>query len=151
MSGGSRLVAVRMMSGIANASSRGSIFTSIGRSAAISAFTDSAIRSLKSGGTSARSKSIRAVSGSMLPPVTSAPKSRNTTPVSTCSPEWVRISAVRRSSSSAPRTAVPTGGTGSPSTGIRYSSSPLRVPAIRVRTPPHSSTPSSGGCPPPPG
>ena len=83
--------------------------TSIRRSAAISALHASATRSLKSAGTSARSKSIRAVSGSMLPPVTSAPKSRKTTPVSTCSPEWVRISAVRRSSSSAPRTAVPGG------------------------------------------
>ena len=32
----------------------------------------------------------------MLPPVTRAPKSRNTTPDSRCSPECVRISAVRR-------------------------------------------------------
>jgi hypothetical protein len=119
MSGGSRFVAVRMMSGIANASSRGSTLTSIRRSCAISAFTVSATRSLKSGGTSARSKSIRADSGSMLPPLTSAPKSRNTTPVSTCRPEWVRISAVRRSSSSAPRTAVRGGGSGSPSAGNR--------------------------------
>ena len=55
----------------------------------------------------------------MFPPVTRAPKSRNTTPHSTCRPEWVRISAVRRSSSMAPRTAVPTGGSGSPSAGIR--------------------------------
>ena len=55
----------------------------------------------------------------MFPPVTRAPKSRNTTPQSTCRPEWVRISAVRRSSSMAPRTAVPTGGSGSPSAGIR--------------------------------
>ena len=62
---------------------------------------------------------MRAVSGSMLPPVTSAPKSRNTTAVSTCRPLCVRMSWVRRSSSSAPRTAVPTGGTGSPSTGTR--------------------------------
>lgn len=92
ISGGSRLVAVRMMSGIANASSRGRLLTVIRRSVRISALTDSATRSLKSGGTSARSKSIRADSGSMFPPVTRAPKSRNTTPVSTCSPEWVRIS-----------------------------------------------------------
>ena len=55
----------------------------------------------------------------MLPPVTSAPKSRKTTPHSTCSPEWVRISAVRRSSSTAPRTAVPGGGSGSVSSGTQ--------------------------------
>ncbi len=55
----------------------------------------------------------------MFPPVTSEPKSLNTTPQSTCSPECVRISAVRRPSSTAPRTAVPGGGTGSPSAGIR--------------------------------
>ena len=51
-----------------------------------------ATRSLKPSGTSGRLKSIRASSGSMLPPVTSAPKSRNTTPDSRCRPEWVRIS-----------------------------------------------------------
>ena len=79
----------------------------------------SSTASLKPGGTASRLKSIRAVSGSMLPPVTSAPKSRNTTPHSTCSPEWVRISAVRRSSSTAPRTAVPGGGSGSVSSGTR--------------------------------
>ena len=59
------------------------------------------------------------VSGSMFPPVTSAPKSRNTTPHRTCRPEWVRMSALRRSSSIAPRTAVPAGGSGSPSAGTR--------------------------------
>ena len=37
--------------------------------------------------------------------------------------------------------AVPAGGSGSPSAGIRYRSSPLRAPTIRVCTPPHSSTP----------
>ncbi len=68
----------------------------------------------------------------MLPPVTSEPKSRKTTPHSTCRPEWVRISAVRLSSSTAPRTAVPGGGTGSPSAAIRYRSSPLRAPTMRV-------------------
>ena len=102
---GTRLVAVRMMSGIWNASSRGSSRTTIRRSARSSALQASSTASLNPGGTAARLKSIRAVSGSMLPPVTSAPKSRKTTPHSTCSPEWVRISAVRRSSSTAPRTA----------------------------------------------
>ena len=119
MSSGRRLVAVRMMSGIPNASARGSVVARIARSAAISTLTASVTRSLNPGGTSGRSKSIRAVSGSMLPPVTSAPKSRNTTAVSTCRPLWVRMSCVRRSSSSAPRTGVPTGGTGSPSAGTR--------------------------------
>ena len=150
-SGGSRLVAVRMMSGIANASARGSTSTRIARSAATSTAQAAATRSLKSGGSSARSKSIRAVSGSIDPPVTRAPKSRKTTPDSRCSAVWVRIRAVRRSSSTSARTAVPGGGTGSPSTGISSRSSPLRAPAIRVWTPPQSSTPWSGGWPPPPG
>ena len=73
-------------------------------------------------------KSIRAVIGSMFPPVTTTPKSRHTTPHRTCSPEWVRISAVRRSSSTAPRTVVPGSWYGSPSAGIRYRSSPFRTP-----------------------
>ncbi len=89
------------------------------RSAWISALHAASTASRKPSGRSGRLKSIRAVSGSMLPPVTSAPKSRNTTPHSTCRPEWVRISAVRRSSERAPRTAVPAGGNGSPSAGIR--------------------------------
>ena len=45
----------------------------------------------------------------MFDPVTRAPKSRNTTPDSRCRPECVRMSAERRSSSMAPRTAVPAG------------------------------------------
>ena len=101
-SGGIRLAWVRMMSGMASASSRGSTRTSIRRSAAISVLTGSSSRPLKPAGSSGRLKSIRASPGSMLPPVTSAPKSRNTTPHSTCSPEWVRISVNRRSSSIAP-------------------------------------------------
>ena len=106
-SAGIRLDWVRMMSGSASASSRGSTFTATARSAATSALTSSSSRALKSGGTSGRLKSIRASPGSMLPPVTSAPKSRNTTPHSTCRPVWVRISSVRRSSSTAPVTVVP--------------------------------------------
>ena len=35
----------------------------------------------------------------------------------------------------------PGGGTGSPSAGIRYTSSALRTPTMRVCTPPHRSTP----------
>ena len=108
-----------MMSGRASASARGSTFTATLRSAATSALTNSSSRDLKSGGTSGRLKSIRASPGSMLPPVTSALKSRNTTPHSTCRPEWVRISRVRRGSSTAPTTVVPAGGSGSPSAGIR--------------------------------
>ena len=64
---------MRMMSGILNASSRGSMRTSMRRSAAISALHASSTACLKPGGTSVRLKSIRAWYGSMLPPVTSAP------------------------------------------------------------------------------
>ena len=118
-SAGIRFDWVRMMSGNANASVRGRTRVEMTRSAVTSAFTSSSRRDLKSAGTSGRLKSIRASPGSMLPPVTRAPKSRKTTPHNTCRPEWVRMSRVRRSSATAPRTAVPTGGTGSPGAGIR--------------------------------
>src|SRR5215210_6966303 len=105
-SGGRRSVAVRIRSGcVAKAAALSIVLTSIARSAAISASHAAETRSRNPSGTSGRLKSIRASRGSMLPPVTSAPKSRNTTPESRCKPEWVRISAVRRSSSTAPRTA----------------------------------------------
>jgi hypothetical protein len=144
ISGGNRSW-VRTMSGMASASSRASQRISIRRSAAISALTAASKVCLKSGGMSGRLKSIRASPGSMLPPVTSAPKSRNTVPHSTCSPEWVRMSVLRRSSSSAPVTVVPGGGTGSPGADSRNRSSPLRVPTILVCTPAQISTPWSGG------
>ncbi|MCQ0008495.1 TetR/AcrR family transcriptional regulator [Actinomadura madurae] len=72
-SGGTRLVAVRMMSGISNASARGSVRTSMRRSASTSALHASSTACLNPGGTSRRSKSILALSGSMFPPVTRQP------------------------------------------------------------------------------
>ena len=68
-----RFFAVRMMSGIARASSRGSTRTSIRRPAAISALQAVSTASLKPSGTTGRSKSILATNGSMFPPVTSEP------------------------------------------------------------------------------
>jgi hypothetical protein len=72
-SGGTRLVAVRMMSGMANASSLGRTRTSMRRPAATSVLQAASTASRKPGGTSGRLKSIRADSGSMFPPVTRAP------------------------------------------------------------------------------
>ena len=93
---------VRMRSSSATAVSRGRKATSIGRSAAISALTSSSTRAPKPSGRGSNSKSIRAASGSMFPPVTAVPHSFQITPQSTCSAVWVRISAWRRSQSSAP-------------------------------------------------
>ncbi len=60
-SGGIRLVAVRMMSGMAKASARGSTRTSMRRPAEISLLQADSTVSLNPAGTSGRSKSIRAV------------------------------------------------------------------------------------------
>ena len=53
-------------------------------------------------GSGSNSKSMRAASGSMFPPVTGTRHSFQITPHSTCSAVWVRISRWRRSQSSSP-------------------------------------------------
>ena len=138
--------------GVAKASSRGRLLTSIARSAATSTAQASATRSLKPSGTSGRLKSIRASSGSMLPPVTSDAEVAEDDAGQQVQ-TGVRAHQRRtplvldRAADGGARPA----GSGSPSAGSSTRSSPLRTPTIRVCTPPQSSTPWSGGWPPPPG
>ena len=70
---GIRFTLVRIRSASPSASARGQNDTSTGRSAAISAFTNPATSTPKRSGSAPNSKSIRARSGSMFPPVTAAP------------------------------------------------------------------------------
>ena len=72
MPSGSRLILVRIRSGMANASSRGRMATRISRSAATSSFTRRSMSATRSPCIVSNSKSIRPESGSMLPPVTEA-------------------------------------------------------------------------------
>ena len=101
---GMRLTLVRMRSSSSRASARGRKLTSIGRSAASSAFTSSSIRGPKPSGSGSNSKSIRADRGSMFPPVTGTPHSFQITPHSTWRAVWVRIEA-RGGAPSRPRPA----------------------------------------------
>ena len=77
---------------MAKASSRGRMATRISRSASISTLTRFSISPTSSPDMVSNSKSMRPLNGSMLPPVTDAEWSRQTTPHRTCSAEWVRIS-----------------------------------------------------------
>ena len=96
---GIRLTFVRMRSSSSRAVPRGRNATSIGRSAASSALTSSSTRGPKPSGSGSNSKSMRADSGSMFPPVTGTRHSFQMTPHSTWSAVWVRMSACRRSQS----------------------------------------------------
>ena len=66
----------------------------MGRSAASSALTSSSTRGPNPSGRGSNSKSMRADSGSMFPPVTGTRHSFQMTPHSTWSAEWVRIERV---------------------------------------------------------
>ena len=117
---------MRMRSSSSTASARGKNDTSIGRSAASSAFTSSSTRGPKPSGSGSNSKSMRADSGSMFPPVTGTRHSFQITPQSTCSAVCVRISAWRRSQSTSASTSSPTVG-GTPSMTCQTSPSALRT------------------------
>ena len=71
---GMRLTLVRIKASSARASARGRNEISMGRSAAISAFTSSVTRAANPSGRGSNSKSMRADSGAMLPPVTDTPQ-----------------------------------------------------------------------------
>ena len=123
---------MRIRSGMANASSRGRIATRISRSASISSFTRRSISATSSPAIVSNSKSMRPASGSMLPPVTDAPGGRaRSTPHSTCSAEWVRISAWRRSQSISARDGGADGGQLGPPRVCQMSSPRLRAPVTR--------------------
>ncbi len=124
---GMRLTFVRIRSSSRRASARGRKLISIGRSAAISALTSSVTRSAKPSGSGSNSKSMRALSGSMLPPVTGVAHSFQITPHRMWSAVWVLMSRWRRSQSISPVTAVPTGG-GSPSTVCHTVAPSARTP-----------------------
>ena len=81
---GIMLTLVRMRSSSATATERSRNDTSIGRAAAISAFTAASIVSLNPSGNGSNSKSIRPDSGSMFPPVTALPYSFQITPHNRC-------------------------------------------------------------------
>ena len=91
---GIMLTFVRIRSSSSTAVERGRKETSIGRSRASSSLTSCSTFGPNPSGSGSNSKSIRALSGSMLPPVTGTRHSFQMTPHSTCSAEWVRISAV---------------------------------------------------------
>ncbi len=83
---------MRISSGLAVNSSGERKDTCTGRSASTSRRSAVSTAEAKSALIPGSSKSIRARSGSILPPVTSAPWSRPITPASMCSAVWVRIS-----------------------------------------------------------
>ena len=89
---GIMLTLVRIRSWSSTAVERGRNATVIGRSAASSAFTSASTRGPKPSGSGSNSKSIRALSGSMFPPVTGTCHSFQITPHSTCSAVCVRMS-----------------------------------------------------------
>ncbi len=140
---------------MANASSRGRRLTRISRSAAISSFTRRSISLTSSACMVSNSKSMRPESGSMLPPVTCAPWSFHTTPHSTWSAEWVRMSLWRRSQSTSAVTVAPTSGSepsGPAATAWTMSPPAFRAPVtVQVGPPSVLSQPASEGWPPPPG
>ena len=70
---GSRLIFVRIRSGISNASSRGRVRMATGLAASTSTLMRSSTSRAKSADMLSSSKSMRAVRGFMSPPVTSAP------------------------------------------------------------------------------
>ena len=99
--------------------------------AASSALTSSSIRGPKPSGSGSNSKSMRADSGSMFPPVTGTRHSFQITPHSTCSAVWVRMSAWRRSQSiDAVRPWCPIAGSGAPSARVCHT----RSPSLRTST-----------------
>ena len=145
MPSGSRLIFVRIRSGWAIASSRGRKRMLISRASATSAFASSSTRSAKSALMLSNSKSIRAASGVMLPPVTWAPKSRQMTPQRTWSAVCVRINWCRCCQFSVPITASPTAGA-EPSSSCQISPSRRRTPTTRRSMPlSHAIVPTSHG------
>ena len=108
------------------------------------------MRGPKPSGSGSNSKSMRADSGSMFPPVTGTDHSFQITPHSTCSAVWVRMRACRRSQSISPCTLAPTGGT-SPSRRCQVPSASLRTSTTRAEPPSQPSVPVSWGWPPPVG
>ena len=147
---GIMLTLVRMRSSSATAVSRGRKPTSMGRSAAISALTSSSTRAPKPSGRGSNSKSIRAASGVMFPPVTAVAHSFQITPQRMCSALWVRMRPWRRSQSRVPVTVAPTAGTG-PSRVCQASASCLVTSVTRALPSSPARVPVSWGWPPPVG
>ena len=128
------------------ASSRGRMRVLMGRPASTSLLTSSSTSSAKPAVMCSNSKSIRAASGCMSPPVTCAPKSRQITPHSTCSAVCVRMSLCRRSQSMTPVTTSPTAG--APPSSWCTTAPSLRPTLVTVHVcPPADSVPHVVGLP----
>lgn len=128
--------------------------TVMGRSASSSALTAAVTSSRNLSGSGPNPKSIRALSGSMLPPVAGTPQRFQITPPMTCNMVWVRMRPCRRAQSMVPVTVAPIGGTAAAtgpappgwSASVCQSSLPsLRTSVTNHLTSSHSIMPVSWG------
>ena len=103
-------------------------------------------------GIGSNSKSIRALSGSMFPPVTGTFHSFQITPHKMCIAVCVRISWKRRSASTRPDTVVPTAGTSPSNSCHTHEKAPsVDEPLRTFTTRAPARVPVSCGWPPPVG